>query len=257
VIDLQTARIYDLGQPYYVGMPHHPVHPPYLFGLVKAHGDAVLDNGASSASEALALGGHVGTHIDALSHFSCDGKLYGGRTPVQTYGGGVSEYAAESIAPIFRPGVLFDVAGLLGVDALPEDFVITPEHLAACGVEPSAGGIALIRTGWARFWDDAKHFITGGHGAVVRGPGPTAPAARWLSERGIFAAGSDTVAFEFVPSAMEVHVHLLVEKGIHIMECLYLEDLARDHVLEYTFVALPLKIRGGTGSPIRPAALVA
>jgi kynurenine formamidase len=66
VIDPETARVYDLGQPYYVGMPHHPVHPPYLFGLVKAHGDAVLDNGASSASEALTLGGHVGTHIDAL-----------------------------------------------------------------------------------------------------------------------------------------------------------------------------------------------
>ncbi len=249
-------KVYDLAQPYYVGMPHHPVHPPYLFGLVKKHGDAVLDNGASSASEALTLGGHVGTHIDALAHFSCDGKLHGGIHPTQSYGTGVKEHSVDTIAPIFRPGVLFDIATLEDVDALPEDFIVTPEHLAACGVEPRAGGIALIRTGWARFWDDAKRYVTGGHGALVRGPGPTQPAARWLSKYAIFAAGSDTVAFELVPSNMDVHVHLLVEKGIHIIECLNLEELARDRVKEFTFVALPLKIQGGTGSPIRPVALL-
>jgi kynurenine formamidase len=55
---------------------------------------------------------------------------------------------------------------------------------------------------------------------------------------------------------MEVHVHLLVEKGIHIIECLNLEELASAGVKEFWFVALPLKIRGGTGSPIRPIALV-
>ena len=63
-------------------------------------------------------------------------------------------------------------------------------------------------------------------------------------------------AFERAPGLMEVHVHLIVESGIHIIECLNLEELARDGVKEFTFVALPLKIRGGTGSPIRPLALV-
>jgi kynurenine formamidase len=55
---------------------------------------------------------------------------------------------------------------------------------------------------------------------------------------------------------MEVHVHLLVEKGIHIIECLNLETLAGAGVKEFLFVALPLKITGGTGSPVRPVALV-
>ena len=256
MIDLLSAKVYDLGQTYYVGMPHHPVHPPYLYSLSKKHGDFVGATGASSASEALTLGGHVGTHIDALAHFSCDGKLHGGVVPTQSYGSGIKEHSVDTVAPIFRRGVLFDVAGLKGVDALPEDFVIMPEHLEACGVLPPAGGVALIRTGWARFWNDSKRFITGGQGAQVVGPGPTVPAARWLSDRGIFAAGSDTVAFERVPSGMEVHVHLLVEKGIHIIECLDLETLARDGVKEFLFVALPLKITGGTGSPVRPVALV-
>jgi kynurenine formamidase len=54
---------------------------------------------------------------------------------------------------------------------------------------------------------------------------------------------------------MPVHVHLLVESGIHIIEALNLEELARDRIYEFVFVAAPLKIRGGTGSPIRPLAL--
>ena len=55
---------------------------------------------------------------------------------------------------------------------------------------------------------------------------------------------------------MPVHVHLLVESGIHIIECLNLEELAAAGVREFLFVALPLKIEGGTASPIRPIALV-
>ncbi len=244
-------KIYDLGQPYFIGMPHHPSHPPFLRSLNKMHGEVVLANGASASSETITFGGHVGTHIDALSHFSCDGKLHGGIPPEQSYAGGVTKHEAAGIAPIFRRGVLFDIAGLAGVEALAEDFVITPEHLQACKVEPAEGDVALIRTGWARYWRDAKRFING-----VVGPGPLKEGARWLSERKVFAAGSDTVAFEKVPSKMEVHVHLLVDHGVHIIECLNLEELARDGVKEFTFVALPLKIEGGTGSPIRPVALV-
>ena len=55
---------------------------------------------------------------------------------------------------------------------------------------------------------------------------------------------------------MPVHVHLLVERGIHIIECLNLEELAAARIYEFLFVALPLKIRGGTASPIRPVAVI-
>ena len=78
-----------------------------------------------------------------------------------------------------------------------------------------------------------------------------------MSARGIFAAGADTVAFEKSPDpAMPVHVHLLVDSGIHIIECLNLEQLAADKVSEFVLVGAPLKIRGATGAPIRPLALV-
>lgn len=255
---IRNAKVYDLAQPYYVGMPHHPNHPPFLYSLSKKHGDYVGQGGVSSAAEAITLGGHVGTHIDALCHFSCGGKLHGGieAGPLQSYNTGLQKYSVDTVAPIFRRGVLLDVAGQAGVEALPADFAVTPEHLEqaaqAHGVQIERGDVVLLRTGWGRFWDDARRYI-----AEARGPGPQEPAARWLSSRGIFAAGSDTVAFEMVPStAMPVHVHLLVDSGIHIIECLDLEELAAQRVYSFVFAAAPLKIRGGTGSPMRPLALV-
>lgn len=261
---LQSSRVFDLAQPYYVGMPHFPTHPPFLFSLTKKHGDLVSEGGVSSAADAITFGGHVGTHIDALCHFSCGGKLFGDVEigGNQSYGGGMQAHSVDTIAPMIRRGVLLDVAGHLGRDALDTKFAITPEHLeetaAAQGVEIQVGDVVLLRTGWARYFDDPALYITGGKGPQPAGPGPELAAAQWLSKKGIFAAGSDTVAFERVPAgSMPVHVHLLVESGIHIIEVLNLEGLAEARVYEFAFIAAPLKIRGGTGSPIRPIALVA
>jgi kynurenine formamidase len=248
---LSGAAVYDLAQPYFVGMPHHPSHPPFLYSLVKQHGDYVGPAGNSSAADAIALGTHVGTHIDALCHFSCGGLLYGGdkAASAQSYTGGLERHSVDGVPPILRRGVLLDVAG---AEPLPEDYTVTPADLErACRAEIRPGDVVLIRTGWARYFDDARRFLS-----EVRGPGPAIDGARWLSARRIFAAGSDTVAFEKVPdAAMPVHVHLLVESGIHIVECLNLEELAAAGVAEFLFVALPLKIRGATGSPVRPVAI--
>ena len=255
----RNARVYDLAQPYYVGMPHHPSHPPYLFSMTKKHGDMHSPAGHSSAADAIALGSHVGTHIDGFGHFSCGGLLHGGHVAAeaQSYGGGLTVHTAEQIAPIVRRGVLLDAAGADG--PLDEDVALTGERLAAIaagqGTAIGPGDVVLIRTGWAQYWEDATRYINAVRGAPA-GPGPDLSGARWLSSHGIFAAGSDTVAFERVPAHdMPVHIHLLYESGIHIIEALDLEALARDHVYEFLFVAAPLKLRGGTGAPLRPLAL--
>jgi len=243
-----NVRVYDLAQPYYVGMPHHPSHPPYLFGLTKKHGDILTPAGNSSAADAIAMGSHVGTHIDGFGHFSCGGVLHGGHAAakVQSYGGGLTVHTAEQIAPIVRRGVLLDLG------ELDESHCVTPAELeAAMRVPIAPGDVVLLRTGWARFWDDAGKYIN-----EVKGPGPGLEGAKWLSSKGVFAVGSDTVAFEHVPAPdMPVHVHLLFEKGIHIIEALQLEELAAAKVYEFLFVGAPLKLRGGTGAPLRPIAL--
>ena len=255
---LASAKVYDLGQPYFIGMPHHPVHPPFLFSLTKMHGDYVMSNGASAASESLALGGHMGTHMDALCHFSCGGKLHGGHLVknAQSYSGGVEQHSIGTLAPVVRRGVLLDIAGQQNAASLPAAFEITPEHMQAAAdaqrITVNPGDVVLLRTGWGAFFEDVARFESQMHG-----PGPGETGARWLSSHKIFAVGADTINFEMVPSrTMPVHVHLLVESGIHIIECLNLEQLAADRAYEFAFIASPLKIRGGTGSPIRPLALV-
>jgi kynurenine formamidase len=256
---LNNTKTYDLAHPYFVGMPHHPSHPPFLFSLNKMHGDYVMPNGGSATSESLAMGGHMGTHIDALCHFSCGGKLFGGHdvASAQSYGEGMKQLSIDTLAPIVRRGVLLDIAGQQKLASLPADFEITPEHMEtasrAQAVKIKSGDIILLRTGWGAFFADAARFAS-----QMRGPGPAEPGARWLSSKGVFAAGSDTVNFELAPSrTMPAHIHLLVESGIYIMECLNLEELAADKVFEFIFIATPLKIRGGTGSPIRAFALQA
>jgi kynurenine formamidase len=134
--------------------------------------------------------------------------------------------------------------------------MIMPEDLesASKGVRLEPGNVALIRTGWGKYWDQPRRM------ANAQAPGPGIEAARWLSAHGIFAVGSDTLAFEATPTLFPVHVHLLVEKGIHIIEALNLEELAahfrRHGTREFLFVGAPLKISGGTGSPMRPFALL-
>ncbi|MBI4873231.1 MAG: cyclase family protein [Acidobacteria bacterium] len=254
---LGRARRIDLAQPWFVGMPHWPTHPPFLYSLTRLHGESMYAGGVTSAADAIALGTHTGTHIDALGHFSCMGRLYGGHEAAahQSYAGGLARNSIAEVEPIARRGVLLDIAALHGVDVLAEDHVVTARECesaeARAGVRIEAGDVVLLRTGWARYFSEPKRYTND-----LRTPGPKREAAGWLSGRGIFAAGSDTLAFEFSPSpAMEVHVHFLVERGIHIIEVLNLEELAAAGVYEFAFLASPMKILGATGSPLRPFAL--
>ncbi len=254
---LSTLRRFDLAQSWRAGMPHYPSHPPYARSLTKLHGDFCLDNGASSAADAISLGTHTGTHVDALCHYSLNGRLHGGGqvSQLQDWTGGISRHGAETMPLFLCRGVLLDVARLLGEGPLgPEtaiDAALLERAEKAAKIRLESGDIALIRTGWGQYWGEPRSFVN-----ELRIPGVTLDGAKWLSRRGVAAAGSDTLAFERLPSPrMEVHVHLLVEAGIHLLECLALEDLSAAGVSEFLFVAAPLKLDGATGSPLRPYAL--
>jgi kynurenine formamidase len=256
--DLITeGKIYDLGQPWHPGMPHHPLHPPFIYGLARKHGDVHYEGGGSSANDLFAFGGHTGTHLDAVGHISKDGMLFGGieAAAAQDYAAGLSRRSIEETPPIIARGVLLDIPGLKGVKVLEKGYPVSREDLQEAmtlqkiRIEP--GDVALVRTGWAKYWNDPNLFND--HEGV---PGVTLGAARFLAEAGVRLTGSDTTAYEVVPSkSLEVHIFLLVERGIQIMEMLNLEELAREKVYSFLFVVIPLKIKGGTGSPIRPIAV--
>jgi kynurenine formamidase len=251
-----AGRVYDLAQPLATGMPHHPNHPPYAFTLTKQHGEVMMANGVSAAAEQITTGGHVGTHVDGLCHISKDGRVHGGACvgEAQSYGGGITVNPVHELPPLLGPGHLVDLPLLLGRDATPDDGVGADEfeRWFRDRPAPEPGAVVLVRTGWARHWEDNRTYLGTDSGC----PGVTLSGARWLTERGILATGSDTVAYDQTPApGVPVHVHLLVESGVPIMEAMDLERLASDEVWEFFFIAIPLPIRNGTGSPIRPLAL--
>ena len=72
------VRLIELGHPFSTGMPCSPNHPGFRMTLIRRHGDMVRPDGGSASNEIIVTGGHVGTHVDALSHVSHDGLMYGG-----------------------------------------------------------------------------------------------------------------------------------------------------------------------------------
>jgi len=254
---VKSGRVYDLGMEYYVGMPHHPNHPPFIFSLTKVHGDLVYPDGVTASNCLFATGGHTGTHMDAHGHIAVNNNVYGvgDITPWQAYEG-LAKGGIDQVAPVVSRGVCLDIAGLHGVDCLANDHGIGAKDLeAACQrqeVHIKAGDAVLIRTGWIRHYHDAHKYVSHHEGC----PGLVEDGARWLIDRSVANVGSDTIALELTPThSLPVHQLLLVENGIHIIEVMNLDELARDSVSEFLFMVSPLKIKGGTASPVRPIAV--
>lgn len=256
------VRLVELGHPFFTGMPCSPNHPGFRMSLIRRHGDLVRPDGGSASNEIIVTGGHVGTHVDALAHVSQDGRMHGGvdATAAQT-GGRFSQLGAEHTPALLKRGVLLDVAALHGVPTLPPGYGVSAADLQGAaervGVEVRRGDVALVRTGWARHFDDAATYLGQQDGV----PGPTPDGARWLVDRGVVTTGCDTTAYEQIAagaghSVLPVHRILLVEAGIHIIEHLALEDAHAAGLSEFTFVMAPLRVVGGTGSPVRPFAAV-
>lgn len=258
----EQLEVYDLAQPLSNETPHSPNHPPFRMSLMRRHGDMVREDGSSAANEMIVTGGHTGTHVDALAHVSYQGKLHGAISAEDAQRGGrFSSHGVDAIEPMVCRGVLLDIAGLHGTNILPGGYGITEDDLAAAekkedvGVRP--GDVVLVHSGWSRNFGDVQAFL--GHETGV--PGPTEGAARWLAEKGVRATGAETIAYEQIKpeighALLPVHRLLLVEQGIHIIEVMNLSELATADVHEFVFVLAPLKIVGGTGSPVRPLAVV-
>lgn len=256
------VEMVDLGRQLRVGMPQSPNHPHFWHTLPRRHGDMSRSDGGSAANDMITTGTHVGTHIDALSHVSHNGKLYGGiDAEAAGRGGKYDELGVHTIEPMMRRGLLLDVPAYLGVDRCEGGYEITVEDLEGTlgrqhgHLQP--GDVVLVRSGWGQLFDEGEPYL----GRLTGVPGVGEAGARWLADEGVHAVGADTIAFERLAPAgghslLPAHRVLLVESGIYIIEALDLEELAsrRHHV--FTFVLVPLNIYGATGSPVRPLAVV-
>lgn len=255
----RTAQVFDLSQPLENGMPCSPSHPGFHMALMRRHGDLMRGEGSGS-NEIITFGGHVGTHVDALAHVAAHGQLHGGIDAIaNSVGGRHQALGAETIPPMLCRGRLLDIPRTLGRPRLAAGYGVTVNDLeAALGtavIRP--GDVVLVRTGWPQVYEDATAYVGHRDGA----PGVTGPAAEWLADRGVRAVGCDTIAFDQIQpglghSQMPAHHVLLVQRGIHIIEVLNLEELADVGVTDFWFLMIPLRLVGATGSPVRPLAIV-
>jgi kynurenine formamidase len=274
-----SGKVYDLGIAYSRRSYKWPGHSPGEIMSFRSPGgegaqkESVVDPATNVSntrwhSNALFMNDNVATQIDGLGHITIgpDHHWYNGFKEAD-FGGdfGILKCDNVTIPPIVARGVLLDIAAARKVAELPAHYAITPADIDAALAQQRTtlqpGDVVLIRTGTLRHWgrDGDNHTKIGEHDSA----GITLATAKYLVEQhGAMLIASDTSGLEVAPapagadSFIPVHKYLLVEQGVHIGEFHYLEDLGRDKVYEFCYVAAVNKIQGAVaGFTLRPLAL--
>lgn len=221
-----------------------------------------LPGGSQYADDYVLLATHGSTHVDALAHFWSDDLLYNGHPAGRVRSYGATRCGIENLSAVVTRGVLIDVPSLHGVECLAGGYEITAADLERAlqrsGLELGSGDCVLIRTGWQRVLDsdpEAYH---------ASSPGIGVEAATLLAQRDVAVVGSDTMVVEVLHSdgtydrasrSPIVHRLLIRDFGVYLVELLNLEALAADGVSEFMFVLAPLRLKGGTASPVNALAV--
>lgn len=252
------GRVYDLGLEINERMPQNPEFARFAFAFTTTPEGSGAASPFQFCAEMITGALHTSTHIDALVHVQAEGRIHGGALARDARGDrGWHEQGMETVPPIVGRALLLDVAGLHGVERLPDGYEVTVADIRTAlqigGRDVVTGDIVLIRTGKVRqFYADPAAF-------QAAEPGVGREAALWLHDHGMAVLGTDTTGTEplpFADPARTTHRAMLVERGVHLIENLDLEAASLDCVGVGLFVALPLKITGATGSWVRPVLIV-
>ncbi len=226
-------EIIDLSQEIFPGMPVFPGLPEVKITLHVSHEqwDGITDSDiVSPAVNRLELGEHTGTHVDAINHMA---RQYRGQS-IDTM----------PLTMFYTEGICLDLSY-----KSPRELIETADlerALSKTALEIKQGDTVLLYTDHYRraFGTDDWH----------NGPGVSADAARWLGQQKIAAFGVETMAPGVLHvSNKEVH-HICGELGFtHYENMINLYQLIGRG--RFRFIGLPLKIRGGTGSPVRAIAV--
>jgi len=255
---IRTGQVFELG---HVLSPSMPFFPGRRFDLLtkRTFVNPGLNRRGSNEEIVVTELGQVGTQFDGFSHQTIGDRLYNcfnladisSRT-------GFTKLGIEHVGSLMTRGVLIDVAGLKGVDMLPDSYEITADDLQGALAREQLtlqpGDAVIINTGWGRLWDvDGPRYAKGW-------PGIGVGAAEWLAGQNPMVVGADNMGVEVNPNpdkqlSLPVHQIMLVVNGIHLVEALKLDELAAARVYEFAFVVQPLKIQGATGSTVAPIAI--
>lgn len=239
-LDLSRHTIVDLSHAYGPSTLFWPTSPT-KFQLEKlAFGKT--EGGFFYAANTLSTPEHGGTHLDAPIHF-----FEGGRTNEQI-----------PLEQLIAPAVVIDVTGRAAAD---RDYRATRDDVLQFEKAHgpiTRGTIVLLRTGWSRHWPNAKAYLgddTPGDASKLSFPSFGADAARLLvEERGAAALGIDTASIDYGRSTdFQVHRIAAAKNVVGLENLTNLDRLPPRGAL---VIALPMKIEGGSGGPLRAVALV-
>jgi kynurenine formamidase len=239
-IDLATARKIDLTHAYNAQTLYWPTSPSAFTLQRLAFGET--PGGFFYAANALSTPEHGGTHLDAPIHFA-KGKQFNHEVPLDR---------------LIAPAVVIDVTAQAQRDAdyrLTADDVLVFERKHG-RIEP--GTIVLLRTGWSARWPDRKAYFgddTPGDASKLHFPSYGESAARLLVEqRRVAALGADVASIDYGPSQDFIVHRVAAAANVPGLENLTNLQLlpARGSIV----IALPMKIEGGSGGPLRAVALL-
>jgi kynurenine formamidase len=220
-------RIVDLGHAIHTSDPSWDGSPGYERQSV-----AAFDKDGYAAGRITVLE-HFGTHLDAPAHFS-----KGGWT--------VDQIPVERL---YRPGVRIDVSARA---ASNPDYLVTADDIrafeSAHGRIPEAA-IALVATGWDRFWPDRARYMNERNGAK-HFPGLSADAVTLLArDRRVAGIAIDTPSIDYGPSAtFDAHKVSMGLNVFHVENAAHLTGLPASG---FTVMVAPIAIAGGSGGPTR------
>jgi kynurenine formamidase len=263
---LDARHVFDLNVDFFMGMPSWLAagDPKYEIWMTHTPQGSINDNlsgvGAkahekySYCGDSVHMYTHCGTHVDTFNHLGFYGMFWNGWTPDKDLGSRVwNKGGPDKYPPIVARGVLLDVAGMHGVDCLPDSYGITPEECQKAakeqGVELRKKDVVLVRTGRMSVWPDFD-------GYLMTPPGIKLPAAKWLCEEaGAMCIAGDSIGLEVMPweepdAFLPVHCYMFATAGAQIIEVVNMEELAAEKQYEFAFLGFPLKLRGATGAPM-------
>jgi kynurenine formamidase len=203
--------------------------------------------------------GQVGTQFDGFAHQSHHDSHYNCvKTGQIATRNGFTKFGMEKVGTLMTRGVLIDVAGLKGVETLPDNYEITPQDLQDAlkrhNLTLAPGDAVIVHTGWGRLYgkDNPRY--------VKTCPGIGIAAAEWLAKQDPMLIGADNWPVEVAPNpdpklSLPVHQVALVVNGIHLLENLKLDELVSKGVHEFAFVMQPMKAAGFSGSTVAPVAI--
>lgn len=202
----------------------------------------------------------VGSQIDGFGHAGIDNLYFNCNKAADfTMPDGLKKLGIENVPAVATRGVLLDMADYFGTDIVKEGTAFNRAEIEGAmkrqGIRSiDKGDVVLFYTGWQKLLGkDNKRFIS-------VNPGLGREGARFLVSLEVAMVGSDTSNFEVIPfekdaGLYEVHQILLALNGIHILENMNTEEMAKDQAWEFLFTLGPARITGGVQAIINPIAI--